>query len=332
MKRRVLVTGGAGFVGSHACKALALAGFEPVAFDSLERGNDRSVRWGPLVRGNVCDRKALLDAFDRHDPVAVLHFAAYAYVGESVDDPALYYRNNVVGTLTLLEAMREHGCHDVVFSSSCATYGVPSRSPISEDETQVPINPYGRTKLIVEQILGDMSRAYGTRYVALRYFNAAGADPDGELGEEHEPETHLLPLIISTALGQRAQVAVFGDDYPTPDGTAVRDYVHVSDLARAHVLALEHLLAGGKSLTLNLGAGRGHSVREMIAAVERVAGGDVATTIAPRRQGDPPSLIADAARARDVLGWAPELGIDVIVQTAWDWFASHRPRAFSKDA
>ena len=331
MERRVLVTGGAGFVGSHACKALALAGFEPVAYDSLERGVEAAVRWGPLVRGDVCDREALGHAFACHRPVAVLHFAAYAYVGESVRDPARYYWNNVVGTLTLLEAMRHYGCHVIVFSSSCATYGVPSCSPIAEDAAQVPINPYGWTKLMVERVLDDLSKADGLRYAALRYFNAAGADPDGEIGENHDPETHLLPLIILTALGRRAHLTIYGDDYPTPDGTAVRDYLHVSDLARAHVLALRHLLEGGTSLRLNLGAGRGRSVLEMIAAVEHVAGASVPTTIAPRRQGDPPSLIADASRAHDLLGWTPRLGLDVVVQTAWDWFDSQGPLAPSRE-
>ena len=325
MRPSVLVTGGAGYVGSHACKTLAASGFLPIAYDNLERGHAWAVRWGPLVRGDVRDRHSLQKAFAAHRPVAVMHFAAYAYVDESVREPAMYYDNNVAGTITLLEAMRQHDCRDIVFSSSCATYGVPRRLPIDEAAPKEPINPYGRSKLMVERILADLAAAYEFRFMALRYFNAAGADPEGETGEDHAPETHLLPLIILTALGQRPHLAVYGSDYPTPDGTAVRDYVHVSDLAAAHVLALRHLRGTGESMALNLGAGRGRSVREMIAAVEREAGTRIPTREEPRRAGDPPSLVADVRLAHSVLGWTPVWDLEAIVRTAWAWFASRAP-------
>ena len=319
----ILVTGGAGYVGSHACKALARAGYRPVTFDSLERGHEEAVRWGPLVRGDILDRAAVAAALAEHRPVTVMHFAAYAYVGESVDDPALYYRNNVLGTLTLLEAMLEAGVTSFVFSSTCATYGVPEALPIPEDHPQRPINPYGRTKLVVEGLLRDM-QPKGLRWVALRYFNAAGADPDGELAEAHDPETHLIPLVIDAALGRIPHIRVNGDDYPTPDGTCIRDYIHVSDLADAHVLAMRHLLAGGDPVALNLGNGRGASIREVIRMVEAVSGRVVPVQMGERRPGDPPALVGDPSSAQRLLGWRPARGdLETIIRDAWN---SRAPR------
>jgi UDP-arabinose 4-epimerase len=316
----VLVTGGAGYIGSHACKALRVAGFIPVACDNLVYGHPWAVRWGPLERGDIADRAWLDGLFARYRPVAVMHFAAFAYVGESVQDPGKYYRNNVAGTLTLLEAARDQGLTAFIFSSTCATYGVPARVPIGEDCPQVPINPYGASKLMIERMLADFETAHGLRSLVLRYFNAAGADPAGEIGEDHDPETHLIPLAIAAARGQGPELALFGDDYPTPDGTAVRDYIHVSDLARAHVLALEDLLAGGASAALNLGTGQGGSVREVVRAVEAVAGRPVPARVAPRRAGDPPVLVADPTRARARLGWQPVYtDLAEIVATAWRW-------------
>lgn len=323
MARSVLVTGGAGYVGSHACKALFRAGYLPVAYDNLSRGHREAVRWGPLVEGDTADRARLLAAIRQHQIGAVLHFAAFAYVGESVADPALYYRNNLVGSLALIEAMRESGVTKIVFSSTCATYGVPDAVPIPESARQAPVNPYGETKLAVERAL-RWYEAHGLRSVALRYFNAAGADPEGEIGERHDPETHLIPLVLEAALGKRAGVEIYGTDYPTPDGTAIRDYVHVADLAAAHVLALDHLAAGGESLRLNLGTGSGHSVREVIAAAERISGRRVPFRAAPRRPGDPPVLVADARLAAERLGWQPRLSdLDTILGTALAWHLSH---------
>ncbi|MGH7037686.1 MAG: UDP-glucose 4-epimerase GalE [Stellaceae bacterium] len=319
MARSVLVTGGAGYVGSHACKALAGAGYLPVAYDNLSRGHREAVRWGPLIEGDTADRTRLLAAIKQHQIGAVLHFAAFAYVGESVADPALYYRNNLVGSLALIEAMRESGVTKIVFSSTCATYGVPDAVPIPESARQAPINPYGETKLAVERAL-HWYAAHGLRSVSLRYFNAAGADPAGEIGERHDPETHLIPLVLEAALGRRAVVEVYGTDYPTPDGTAIRDYVHVADLAAAHVLALDHLTAGGESLMLNLGTGSGHSVRAVIAAAERISGRRVPYRAAPRRPGDPPVLVADARLATERLGWRPSASdLDTIIGTALAW-------------
>lgn len=317
----ILVTGGAGYIGSHTCKALAAEGYAPVVLDNLVVGHRDAVRWGPCIEGDVLDTATVADAIKTHRVEAVIHFAAFAYVGESVLEPAKYYRNNVAGTLSLLDACRGERVDKVVFSSSCATYGIPDSLPITESAPQRPINPYGRTKFIVEQVLADYANAYGSRYAALRYFNAAGADPDGELGERHDPETHLIPLAILAAAGRREALEVFGDDYDTPDGTCIRDYVHVTDLARAHVLALRHLLDGGDSLAVNLGSGNGTSIREVIAAVERVTGRKVPHTIRPRRPGDPPALYADPQLAREKLGFATELSdIDTIVQTAAAFF------------
>ncbi len=328
-KKRILVTGGAGYIGSHACKALSRAGFHPVTLDNLIYGHEWAVKWGPFIRGDIHDGRLLDRVFGFFSPAAVIHFAAFAYVGESVTDPEKYYENNVAGTLSLLSAMRRNGCPSIVFSSTCATYGDPHRVPISEDHPQQPINPYGRSKFMIEQILKDFEDAYGVLYAALRYFNAAGGDPDVEIGEDHDPETHLIPLVIQAALGLRQCVEVFGSDYPTPDGTAVRDYIHVTDLAQAHVRALQHLLDGGKSLRLNLGTGKGHSVREIIRAVEEETGTKVPVQKASRRAGDPPLLVADAARAAEELCWKPRYSdMRTIVKTALRW---HRSRLVLHD-
>lgn len=313
----ILVTGGAGYIGSHACKALAQDGFTPIAFDNLALGHRDAVRWGPLVEADISDEAAVAQAIRQHAVRAVIHFAAFAYVGESVEAPAKYYRNNVGGTLSLLDACRSEGIDMLVFSSSCATYGIPDVLPITEAAPQWPINPYGRTKLVVEQVLADYAHAYGSRHIALRYFNAAGADPDGEIGERHDPETHLIPLALMAAAGRTGALEVFGDDYDTPDGTCIRDYIHVTDLARAHVLALRHLLNGGDSLALNLGSGTGNSIHEVIGSVERVTGREVPHVIRPRRPGDPPVLYADPHLAKERLGFETELSdIDTIVGTA----------------
>jgi UDP-arabinose 4-epimerase len=320
MAQSILVTGGAGYVGSHACKALAVAGYRPVVYDNLSRGHAAAVRWGPFVEGEVADGARLAAALRRHRAAAVMHFAAFAYVGESVADPALYYANNVGGTLALLAAMREAGVGRIVFSSTCAVYGAPAAVPICESAAKAPLSPYGETKLAIERALHWYAQAYGLRYAALRYFNAAGADPEGETGEDHAPETHLIPLVLRAARGSGPPVEIYGTDYPTPDGTAIRDYVHAADLADAHVRALGHLLAGGGDAAVNLGTGRGHSVREVIAAAERVGGRSVPHREAARRPGDPPELVADAAQARALLGWQPRLSdLDTMIRTALAW-------------
>ncbi len=318
--KNVLVTGGAGYIGSHACKALHLAGYQPIACDNLVYGHPWAVRWGPLEQGDIADRAWLDILIERYRPMAVMHFAAYAYVGESVEDPGKYYRNNVAGTLTLLEAMRDHKIHPLIFSSTCATYGIPQRVPIAEDDLQAPINPYGASKLMIERMLADFEVAHGLRSISLRYFNAAGADPDGEIGEEHDPETHLIPLAIRAAQCGEPELAIFGTDYSTPDGTAVRDYIHVTDLAAAHVRALADLLGGGASAALNLGTGEGYSVRQVVDAIESASGRRVPLREAPKRAGDPPVLIADPRRAMERLKWQPTYSsLQQIVETAWCW-------------
>jgi UDP-arabinose 4-epimerase len=320
MSQTVLVTGGAGYIGSHACKALAQAGYIPVAYDNLSRGHRHAVRWGPLVEGDVGDRAAVAAAIKTHGVSSVMHFAAFAYVGESGTDPALYYRNNVCGTLALLDGMRDAGVDRIVFSSTCATYGMPESVPIRETMPQRPVNSYGETKLTIERALYWYGQAYGLRSVALRYFNAAGCDRDGEIGEEHDPETHLIPLTLRAALGSGPVVSIFGTDYPTPDGTAIRDYIHVEDLASAHVRALDYLAAGGANAAVNLATGRGYSVREIIAAVAEAVGHAVPCRETPRRPGDPAALVADPSLARSLLGWQAECSdLPTIIRTALAW-------------
>jgi UDP-glucose-4-epimerase GalE len=321
--RAVLVTGGAGYIGSHAAKALSRAGYRVVVFDNLSAGHREAVRYGPLEVGDVTDVSAVRAALRRHDIVAVMHFAALLDVGESVREPARYYRNNVTGALSVLEAMAAEGVAYFVLSSTCATYGEPRDTPIPETHPQQPINSYGETKLAIERALPHFERAYGLRGVALRYFNAAGADPDGELGEAHAPEIHLIPRAIEAATGGRG-LEVFGDDYPTPDGTCLRDYIHVTDLADAHVRALEAAMERGQSNVYNLGTGQPHSVRQVIAAVEQVTGRPVKWTLGPRRAGDPAALYALAQRARTELGWTPRFcDLKSIVGTAWAWHRAH---------
>lgn len=310
----VLVTGGAGFIGSHACKALHRAGYLPVTLDNLSTGHADAVRWGPLVQADVRDREAVAQSIKAHGVQAVIHFAASAYVGDSVKDPASYYDNNVGGMMGLLAGCRAANVARIVFSSSCATYGVPDAVPIGESAPQRPINPYGRTKLMCEDILRDHASAYGMQSVCLRYFNAAGADPDLELSERHDPETHLIPLTLCAASDPQRPLMIMGTDYDTPDGTCVRDYIHVTDLARAHVLALGYLLSGGDSVALNLGTGQGLSVRAIVAAVERVTSRPPAVREGARRPGDPPVLVADPSSARALLGFRPELSdIETII-------------------
>lgn len=317
MSRVVLVTGGAGFIGSHTCKRLAEAGILPVVYDNLSTGHRTNVRWGPLVEGGLEDTGRIVGAIQTFKPECLIHFAASAYVGESVEDPGKYYRNNVAGSVSLLEACRQAGMARIVFSSTCATYGVPPRLPITEDTIQLPVNPYGRTKLMIELMLGDYARAYGFRSVALRYFNAAGADPDGELTERHDPETHLIPRALMAAAGRLDRLDVFGDDYDTPDGTCIRDYIHVMDLAEAHVAAVDYLRNGGDPLKANLGSGHGTSVRQVIDAIHQVTRRRVPVQLLARRAGDPPVLYADTAWARQTLGFRPSLSdIATIIRTA----------------
>jgi UDP-arabinose 4-epimerase len=316
----VLVTGGAGFVGAHACKALAANGFTPVVYDNLAHGHEESVRWGPLERGDILDRSRLDEVIRRHGPAAIMHFAAFIAVGESVADPAKYYRNNVAGSLNLMEAARDHGAGAFVFSSTAAVYGLPEIVPIPERSPKLPINPYGHSKWMVETMLRDFGTAHGLKSIALRYFNAAGADPDGEIGERHDPETHLIPLALDAVSGNGRPLTVFGEDYPTADGTCIRDYIHVTDLAEAHVAALRALLGGAESNAYNLGTGNGFSVRQVMDAVESATGRAVPHSVGPRRPGDPAALVADPSAANRDLGWQPRLSdLNSIVATAWAW-------------
>jgi UDP-glucose-4-epimerase GalE len=318
--RNVLVTGGAGYIGSHAAKALARAGMRPVVYDNFVYGNRWAVKWGPLVEGDIRDRAALLDAFSRYEIDAVMHFAAFAYVGESMAQPGRYFENNVTGSFNLLESMQLAEVRTIVFSSTCATYGTPDSVPITEETPQNPVNPYGETKLMIERALHWYGAAHGISSLALRYFNASGADPEGEIGEAHDPETHLIPLVLDAAAGTRPAIDVFGTDYPTRDGTCERDYIHVSDLADAHVQALRYLAEGGPTTAINLGTGEGHTVREVINAVETVTGRPVPRRETGRRAGDPPILVADARRAAKILGWTPSRSdLQTIVRTAWAW-------------
>lgn len=320
----ILVTGGAGYVGSHFCKALAALGGQPVTYDSLVHGHEWAVKWGPLEKGDLNDMDHLRQVIRQYRPETVIHFAAYTTVAESVSNPSLYYHNNVSGTLALLEAMKEEGVGTIVFSSTCAIYGEPETIPIPESHPMRPNNPYGVSKMIIEQMLLDFGVAYGLRSASLRYFNAAGADPDGEIGEDHDPESHLIPLVLDTCLGDRPHIEIFGDDYDTPDGTCVRDYVHVSDLAEAHILALKRLADGGDSFALNLGTGKGHSVRQVIETAQKVAGRDIAIHVGPRRPGDTPMLVANVANAGKLLGWRPECSaLEVQLADAWHWHQGH---------
>jgi len=319
-KTPILVTGGAGYIGSHTCKALAQAGYLPVVYDNLSRGHASAVRYGPLAVGDIQDGEHLRDVIRKHRPAGVVHFAALIEVADSVRDPLSFYRNNVGGTVTLLQAMQAEGVRNIVFSSTCATYGTPRSNPITEDMPQAPINPYGHSKLMVERILRDCAGTGAISAVALRYFNAAGADPDGEIGERHDPETHLIPLALGAAHGTRPALTVFGTDHPTPDGTCVRDYIHVCDLAEAHVRALGITGSNTGFEAFNLGTGTGVSIRELLDAVERVTGRSVPHSFGARRPGDAAALIADPGRARQLLNWTPaQSDLDTILRTAWGW-------------
>lgn len=325
---RVLVTGGAGYIGSQTAKALAQSGHEVVVLDNLSTGHREAVKWGPFIEGDLGDKELLAEIFTERRIEAVLHFAASLLVGESVKNPQKYFHNNVVNTIRLLDVMKSCGVQHIVFSSSAAVYGNPEKVPIPEDHSKAPVNPYGDSKLCMERAIHWYGTAYELRGVALRYFNAAGADLDGELGERHDPESHLIPLVVEAALGQRPEVEIYGTDYPTPDGTAIRDYIHIVDLADAHVRALEYLAAGGESTELNLGTGEGHSVREVVAGVGKLCGGRVPAKDAPRRAGDPAVLVADPARAHKLLDWRPQYSdLDTIIQSAWKWHSSKKQHA-----
>ena len=320
---RVLVTGGAGYVGSHAAKLLAESRHDVWVLDNLAEGHRAAVGKLPLVVADLMDQAAIVEVLRQHRIEAVMHFAALAYVGVSILEPAEYYQNNIVGTLSLLDAMRAADVRRIVFSSTCATYGIPNKVPISEDHSQAPISPYGFTKLAIERALADYSHAYGIGYAALRYFNASGAAADGSIGEDHDPETHLIPLVLQVALGQRQTIDVFGTDYPTPDGTCIRDYIHVDDLASAHLLALEKLDTG-TSLKLNLGTGRGVSVQEIVDISRSVTGHEIPTRAVARREGDPPELVADPSAAKRELGWeARHKDVRETIESAWRWHKSH---------
>jgi UDP-arabinose 4-epimerase len=318
--QNILITGGAGYIGSHTAKAIKKAGFTPVVYDNLSRGFKELVKFGPLVVGDLHDSAKLAATLAEYQPVACIHFAAFAYVGESVTDPGLYYRNNVLGSLNLIESLLAGGVNKIVFSSTCAIYGQPDVDVISESTPQKPINPYGHSKLMVEQLLKDFDVSHGLKSVALRYFNACGADAEGEIGEMHDPEPHLIPRIIMAAQGRIPHIDVMGTDYPTPDGTAIRDYIHVEDLAKAHVQAMNYLLNGGTSDVFNLGTGKGNSVKQVIEAVRRASNREVPVNYAPRRAGDPAHLVADNSKAKRVLGFDPKyVEIEESVKTAYQW-------------
>lgn len=326
---KILVTGGAGYIGSHAVKLFLEHGHDVWVYDNLSFGHAAAVPEERLIVADLAERERLASVFREKKIEAVVHFAAFAYVGESVEHPYKYYRNNVVNTLTLLETMQACGVNKLVFSSTCATYGTPEKTPITESTPQQPINPYGRTKLMVEWILADAAKAHGLSYAALRYFNAAGADPSGDIGEDHQPESHLIPLVLQTVMGQRPAIHILGTDYPTPDGTCIRDYIHVNDLAHAHLLALEKL-EPGKELRLNLGTGQGYSVRQVIDICSDITGSPVNFIESPRRAGDPPALVASADEAYKVLGWQPAFpSLHEIIETAWRWHRSH-PKGYAE--
>jgi len=326
MTTKILVTGGAGYIGSHVCKALAGKGYEPITYDNLSRGNRWAVKWGPLEVGDLNDRARIFNVLNRYQPAAVVHLAGYTYVDESLEKPELYYSNNVGGTASLLSAIANCKPIPIVFSSTCAVYGIPERIPISEDDPQRPTNPYGFSKLIVEKMLADFDRAHKSRWISLRYFNAAGADPDGEIGELHDPESHLIPRVLAAAR-DGTTVSVYGNDYATPDGTCIRDYIHVMDLADAHIRALDDLLGGGASGALNLANARGHSVMEVVETTKRVCRVPIRIEIAPRRHGDMPVLIGAANRAHSRLGWRPERSeLEIQIADAWRWMMQSRQR------
>ncbi|MES2768773.1 MAG: UDP-glucose 4-epimerase GalE [Bdellovibrionota bacterium] len=316
----VLVTGGAGYIGSHACKQLKKHGLNPIVYDNLSRGHEDFVKWGPLIHGDILDTTKVEQTLKQYQIEAVLHFAAFAYVGESVENPTLYYKNNVQGSLSLLEGMLKANVKKIIFSSTCATYGIPEKIPLTEELPQNPINPYGQTKLMIEKILRDYAPAYGLRSVCLRYFNAAGADPESLIGENHEPETHIIPLAIESALKNKV-LKIFGSDYSTPDGTCLRDYIHVADLAEAHVLALKYLNTSDKNFDyFNLGNEKAFSVKEIVKAVEEVSNLKVNAEIYPRRSGDPAVLVSDSTKAKNILKWTPEIkDIKEIIRTAYNW-------------
>ena len=322
----ILVVGGAGYIGSHTCLDLASKGFTPIVYDNLSNGHVEFVRWGPFEHGDIRDRTRLDAVLDTYKPAAIVHFAALIEVGESVRNPTGFFENNVAGTLTLMSAAQAAGIDKLVFSSTCATYGLPQAMPMDETHPQAPINPYGRSKLIVEQMLSDLDAYEGFRSVALRYFNAAGADPEGRIGEWHSPETHAIPLAIDAALGRRSDFKVFGWDYDTRDGTCVRDFVHVLDLADAHSRAVQYLLDGGESVALNLGTGDGTTVKELLSAIEAVSGKSFPVEYVGRREGDSPMLVADNGKARSVLGWQPRFDLTAIIETAWNWHSSEPQR------
>lgn len=321
----ILITGGAGYIGSHTVKLLKSKGYDLLVFDNLVYGHQYIIDrlQVDFIQGDLIDRALLDKIFQEYKIDAVIHFAAYAYVGESMENPAKYYRNNTVATLNLLEAMESAGVKNIVFSSTCATYGIPNEIPITESHPQNPINTYGYTKLVVEKMLADFQRAYDWEYVAFRYFNAAGASVDGLIGEDHNPEPHLIPLVLYTALGKRDSVSILGDDYPTPDGTCIRDYIHVEDLAQAHLLGVEYLLKGGKSDVFNLGNGNGFSVKEVIESAKKVTQKDFTVKVVDRRPGDPPILVGSSEKAREILGWQPQYpDIETIIRHAWQWHQS----------
>jgi len=320
---RILVTGGAGYIGSHTCKALAHQGHTVVVYDNLSTGHRELVRWGDFVYGDILDTQRLRSCIKQHHIEGIIHFAASAYVGESVIDPGKYFRNNVCGTLSILDAMRDEGVPHIVVSGTCAVYGSPEKMPITEDTPTNPINPYGASKLFMERMLADYEKAHGIKWMSLRYFNAAGCDPDGETGEWHEPETHLIPRALMAAAGQIPALEIFGDDYPTPDGTCIRDYVHVVDLAEAHVRALAFLEEGGQSQALNLGTGKGFSIWKIISTIEKVTGQSLPHRIVPRRKGDPPSLIADPTKAMHIINWKLQhSSLEKIVKSTITWYFS----------
>ncbi len=322
---KVLITGGAGYIGSHVIKALGELGYEVLVVDNLIKGHKEAVLFGKLEVLDIGDKDSMTEVLEQFKPDAVMHFAAFIEVGESVKNPRKYYENNTVKTLSLLDAMLECDVKNFIFSSTAAVYGNSEKVPIPETETVKPINPYGQSKACVEKILSDYSKAYGLKFVSLRYFNAAGADPEGRIGESHNPETHLIPLILKTAKGERESIKIFGTDYPTPDGTCIRDYIHVDDLAEAHILALKYLLDGGKSEVFNCGYGYGYSVKEVIETAKRVTGVDFKVEEADRRPGDPAILVADSSKLKSKLGWEPKFdNLEYIVKTAWNWELNRR--------